>query len=241
MVDVSTHPDLASLVDDAATRLTELLATIHSNPAGGVNGDGDARVVVTGGTAGVELLRALRERSIDWSRVHVFFGDERNVPVSDSDSNEGQARAALLSHIPIPVDHVHGYALTGGEMEAAVERYGDTLGRLAPRGFDLHLLGVGEEGHINSLFPHSPALAERERLVVSVSDSPKPPAERVTLTLPALERSERVWFLVSGEEKARAAGQIARGGDPAQWPAAAARGRRETVLFITDDAAGELR
>ena len=240
MVDVVTYPTLDSLVDATAERFTSLIASIHADPAAGVGRDGAARVVVTGGTAGIALLRALRGRPIDWARVHVFFGDERNVPVHAADSNEGQARGALFDHVDIPPANLHGYGLTGAGIEDAVERYRGVLDTWAPDGFDLHLLGVGEEGHINSLFPHSAALAERDRTVVAVTDSPKPPAERATLTLPAVAGAQRVWFLVSGEAKAEAAAQIARGRDPEQWPAAGARGQAETVLFVTEDAAGIL-
>jgi len=110
----------------------------------------------------------------------------------------------------------------------------------APLGFDLHLLGMGAEGHINSMFPHSPAIREQEELAVPVHDSPKPPSERITLTLPAVNRSERVWLLVAGEEKATAAKSIVGGVDAEECPAAGAQGTKETILFLADDAAQEL-
>ena len=240
MVIVSRFPNLAALVDATADRLTDTLAAIHADPAGGVNGDGMARLVLTGGGAGIALLRELSARQVDWSRVHVYFGDERNVPVTHPDSNEGQAREALLDSVPIPPEHLHGYGLTGGDMTEAVRGYEAVLGTTAPRGFDLHLLGMGDEGHVNSLFPHAAATAETERLVVAVTDSPKPPAERATLTFPAVHRAERVWLLVSGAEKAEAAGHVAAESDPREWPAAGARGSRETRLFVTEDAAGRI-
>ncbi|WP_288831616.1 6-phosphogluconolactonase [uncultured Corynebacterium sp.] len=240
MVTVSRFPDLAALVDATADRLAATLAAIHADPAGGVNGDGMARLVLTGGGAGIALLRELSARQVDWSRVHVYFGDERNVPVTHPDSNEGQAREALLDGVPIPPERVHGYGLTGGDMTEAVRGYESVLNATAPRGFDLHLLGMGGEGHVNSLFPHAAATAEADRLVVAVTDSPKPPAERATLTLPAVHRAERVWLLVSGAEKAEAAAHVAAGSDPREWPAAGARGSRETRLFVTEDAAGRI-
>lgn len=237
---IERFSELDSLIDASAQRLTQHLAAIHQDPAGGVHGDGTARIVLTGGTAGIELLRSLANQPIDWSRTHVFFGDERNVDVSHPDSNEGQAREALLDRVNIPEANIHGYGLDGGDMAAACAAYEEALGRYAPRGFDLHLLGMGGEGHINSLFPHTPAVAERERLVVPVEDSPKPPPQRATLTLPAVALAEEVWFLVSGAEKADAAAHLAAGADPGEWPAAGARGSRETVLFVTEDAAAQL-
>lgn len=227
------YRDLASLLDDATSRFTTLTAGIHAEGRA-------ARVVLTGGTAGIALLERLADAPVDWSRVEVFFGDERNVPVSHPDSNEGQARAALLSKVGIPEGNIHGYGLDGGDMAAACAAYEEALGRSAPRGFDVHLLGMGGEGHINSLFPHTPAVAERERLVVPVEDSPKPPPQRATLTLPAVALAEEVWFLVSGAEKADAAAHLAAGADPGEWPAAGARGSSETVLFVTEDAAAQL-
>ncbi|MCZ9291224.1 6-phosphogluconolactonase [Corynebacterium sp. c8Ua_144] len=195
-----------------------------------------ARVVFTGGTAGIALLERLADEDIDWSRVEVFFGDERNVPADHPDSNEGQARAALLSKVDIPEENIHGYGLDGGPMDAAVQRYRELIG---DGGFDLHLLGMGGEGHINSLFPHTDAVRERDAMVVAVTDSPKPPAERATLTLPAVQSADRVWLLVSGAEKAEAASHASDGAGAADdWPVAGAIGRKETVLFATKDATG---
>ncbi|SDS03743.1 6-phosphogluconolactonase [Corynebacterium timonense] len=238
MVTVCRHADLASLIDATATRLTDLLRDIHSRPDGGVSGDGVARLVLTGGGAGIGLLKELTTRDIDWSRVHVFFGDERNVSPTHPGSNEGQAREALLDRAAIPETHIHGYGLDGSAMGPAVSRYERVLAEYAPQGFDLHLLGMGGEGHINSLFPHSAAVRERDALVVAVTDSPKPPPQRASLTLPAVRRAERVWLLVAGSEKAEAAGHVAAGADPLDWPAAGAAGRAETVLHVAADAAG---
>ncbi|MCF4006593.1 6-phosphogluconolactonase [Corynebacterium uropygiale] len=240
--DVTRVPvrDRAELTATAARRLADLIVEIQSSEEGGAHGDGIARIVLTGGGAGIGLLRDLRSEidRIDPQRIHLFFGDERNVPVDDPESNEGQARSALLDEWGLPEEAVHGYGLTGGDMGVAVEKYRRDLELFAPLGFDVHLLGMGGEGHINSLFPHSAALTEEHELVLPVTDSPKPPAERVTLTMEAVKQADRVWLLVSGEEKAEAAAQVLRGGDPLTWPAAGAQGRVETLLFLAEDAAG---
>ena len=234
-MEIQRFPELDSLIDGSSQRLTDTLLSIQSEP------EGVARVVLTGGTAGIALLRRMAEpdraSGIDWSRVHVFFGDERNVPVDHPDSNEGQAREALLDHVPIPEENIHGYGLTGGEMDEAVDAYRRIIAEFAPNGFDVHLLGMGGEGHINSLFPHTDAVREDNELAVAVTDSPKPPAERATLTLPAVRSARGVWFLVSGAEKAEAAAHLAARSDPLDWPASGARGLEETVLFVTEDAA----
>lgn len=192
---------------------------------------GCAQVVLTGGSNGIGLLAALKDAEIaDWSKVHVYFGDERNVPVSDPESNEGQAREALLGQVEIPEENIHGMGLGDVDLARAAQKYEELIGQV--KEFDLHLLGMGGEGHINSLFPHSEAVAETQRLVVAVKNSPKPPAERVSLTLPAIARAKKVWLLVSGAEKAEAAQQVIDRADPAEWPAAGAEGKEETVLYL---------
>ncbi|WIM68892.1 6-phosphogluconolactonase [Corynebacterium breve] len=241
MVVVKKVADLATLVDDAATRFIEVVAQAQSSSSSGVHGDGRARVVLTGGTAGIKVLERVAQLSgIDWTKVHVYFGDERNVPVTHADSNEGQARAALLDKVAIPQEHVHGYGLGKVDLDDAAADYESVLAKTAPQGFDLHLLGMGHEGHINSLFPHTAHVAETERLVLPVKDSPKPPAERVTLTLPAVRRANRVWLLVDGAEKAEATGHVVRRSQAIDWPAAGAEGRVETVLFVSETAATEI-
>ncbi len=99
---------------------------------------------------------------------------------------------------------------------------------------------MGGEGHINSLFPHSPATLETERLVVGVEDSPKPPPRRITLTLPAVQRSREVWLVVSGEAKADAVAAAIGGAKPADVPAAGAVGREATVWLLDATAASKL-
>jgi len=106
--------------------------------------------------------------------------------------------------------------------------------------FDVHLLGMGGEGHINSLFPHTPAVRETERQVIGVTDSPKPPPKRITLTLPAVQRSRQVWLVVAGADKADAVAAAVGGADPDDVPAAGASGREATVWLLDEEAASKL-
>ena len=134
-------------------------------------------------------------------------------------------------------DNIHGWRFGELSLEDGVTAYEDILAQYAPKGFDLHLLGMGHEGHMNSLFPHTDAVRETERLVLAVTDSPKPPAERGTLTLPAVAQADHVWLLIDGEAKAEAAAHVIAESPAEDWPAAGAHGRKETLVFLADDAA----
>jgi 6-phosphogluconolactonase len=217
-----------------------------------ISARGRALIVLTGGGNGNRLMKYLADQShrIDWDNVHLFWGDERYVTEDDDDRNDKQAREALLNHIDIPARNVHAMPARDGEfgsdLGAAALAYEQLLAANAEPGdpapnFDVHLLGVGPEGHINSLFPHSDAVKETNRLVVGVENSPKPPPLRITLTLPAIARSREVWLLASGAEKADAVAAAIGGADPVDVPAAGAAGREATVWFLDNEAAGKLQ
>lgn len=232
---VQTHADAAALTAAAGDRLVEAIRAA-------VAARGQARIVLTGGGTGIALLRRVREQAIDWRRVQVFFGDERFVPADDDERNAKQANDALLAHCGIPPGNVHTMAASDGE-------FGDNLDRAALAyeqivagypDFDVHLLGMGAEGHVNSLFPGTPAVRETARLVLPVYDSPKPPPRRITLTLPAIRRSREVWLVVSGSAKADAVAAAVDGADPVAVPAAGALGREKTLWLLDSDAAAKL-
>jgi 6-phosphogluconolactonase len=135
--------------------------------------------------------------SIDWSKVSVFFGDERAVPPDHPDSNYLMVHLALLSRVPIPSDNVHRMEAERADREAAAREYERSL----PPRLDVLLLGMGPDGHTASLFPGSAALDERQRLVVPVLGT-KPPAERLTITPPVIEAARKVAVIATGEDKA---------------------------------------
>jgi len=215
---IERYPDSAALVAGVGDRLvTAINAAVRDR--------GRALIVLTGGGTGIGVLKRVGERGgdIDWSKVHLFWGDDRYVPAADDDRNDKQAREALLDHIDIPAANVHAMPASDGEfgdsIEDAAAAYADVLAANASDGapapdFDVHLLGMGGEGHVNSLFPHTSAVREQSRLVVGVTDSPKPPPRRITLTLPAVQRSREVWLVVAGAEKADAVAAAVGGADP---------------------------
>jgi 6-phosphogluconolactonase len=241
---VETYPDTPALVAAAGDRLINAMISA-------IEARGQALIVLTGGGTGIALLKRVGEQAdkIDWPKVHVFWGDERYVPEDDDERNEKQAREALLDRVSIPASNVHAMPASDGEfgddLDAAALAYEHVLAANAEPGepapnFDVHLLGIGEEGHINSLFPHSPAVREKNRLVVGVEDSPKPPPRRITLTLPAIQRSREVWPVVSGATKAEAVAAAIGGADPVEVPAAGAVGRVATVWLLDEAAAQKL-
>lgn len=241
---VATYPDADALVAAAGDRLANAVELA-------IAARGRALVVLTGGGNGIALLHRLGEHAarIDWTKVHLFFGDDRFVPADDADRNDKQAREALLGRIAIPAANVHAMPASDGDygddLDAAAQAYQEVLAANAEPGqpapdFDVHLLGMGPEGHINSLFPDTAAVKETTRLVVGVPDSPKPPPRRITLTLPAIQRSREVWLVVAGESKAEAVASAVGGADPIAVPAAGATGREQTVWLLDEAAASQL-
>jgi len=241
---VETYPDNATVVAAAGDRLVDVIVGVIAKR-------GRASIVLTGGGTVIDLLKRVREQAdkIDWSQVHVFWGDERYVAEDNDERNDKRAREALLDHVDIPAANVHAMSAGDGEfgddLDAAAVDYERVLAANAGEGqpapdFDVFLLGMGGEGHINSLFPHTPAVRETKRLVVGVHDSPKPPPWRITLTLPAIQRSREAWFIVSGAAKADAVAAAVGGADPVDVPAAGAVGRDATVWLLDEDAASKL-
>lgn len=238
---IEKYADADALVHAVGDRLVAAItAAIESR--------GVAYIVLTGGGTGVKLLKHVGGHPIDWSRVHLFWGDDRYVPADDAERNIKQAREALLDSIDIPAANVHAMAASDGEFgddihaaAAAYERELASLGNGAPTPeFDVHLMGMGGEGHVNSLFPHTDAVREAARCVVAVTDSPKPPPRRITLTLPAVRRSRQVWLVVAGAEKADAVAAAVHGAAPEDIPSAGAVGREATVWLLDESAAAKL-
>jgi 6-phosphogluconolactonase len=172
---------------------------------------GTASLAVSGGATPVLTHRALARRPLDWSRVHVWFCDERAVPPGDPESNYRLANETLVGPAGIPDANVHRMIGEAPDLDAEAERYAREL----PAALDVLLLGIGPDGHTCSLFPGSALVTERARRVAAVFDSPKPPPRRITLTPPVLAAAGEALMLVEGQEKADA---VARALDPASAP-----------------------
>jgi 6-phosphogluconolactonase len=176
------------------------------------------------------LARPPYRTEVPWASVFVTWSDERQVPLDDPASNYAMARAALLDHVPIPSERI--IPLVGDPTPALRRIPGDQRGW--PR-LDVIHLGLGEDGHTASLFPGSDALSEERALVRAIHDAPKPPPERLTLTLPVLNAARAVLFMVQGASKREALAGVLRR-DQA-LPASHVRPADGELHFIVDRAA----
>ncbi len=200
------------------------------------------QVCLTGGRIATKAYQHLAgegvNSAVDWSRVDLWWGDERFVPAEDGDRNAKQALDLLAGPLHLDPARIHQMAASdsGVELDRAAEDYERELGDTV---FDICLLGLGPDGHVASLFPEHPS-SYAEGDVIPVRASPKPPPERISLTLPVINRSREVWFLVSGADKAAAAKMALLGAGPVQVPAAGVAGVSRTLWLMDRDAAAQL-
>ncbi|OEU96899.1 6-phosphogluconolactonase [Streptomyces oceani] len=239
------HPDARAVAEAAAARLATTLVTAQAER-------GSAAVVLTGGRGGNGLLTALAgspaRDSVDWSRLDVWWGDERFLPEGDPERNVTQATEALLRDVPLDAARVHPMpAADGADVDEAAAAYAERLAAAAGPAdhgpvpaFDVLLLGVGPDTHVASLFPEHPGVRESERTVVGVHGAPKPPPTRISLTLPAIRSAREVWLLAAGADKAPAVATALSGAGEIQAPAAGAYGRARTLWLLDSAAAGQL-
>jgi 6-phosphogluconolactonase len=234
-------PDPAALAHEAARRFVALAQAAVAD-------HGRFMVALSGGST----PRALHERlarsplseSVEWAKVHVFWGDERMVPPDDIESSYRMARETLLAHVPIPAANIYPVPTIGGTPEAAASAYEETItaafGADSPR-FDLILLGLGPDGHTASLFPgHPEVVRPSDALVVAVHNAPKPPPVRVTFTYKLINAAANVLFLVAGADKAVALREVLRGpADVARLPAQGVRPKQGALVWLVDAAAAK--
>lgn len=195
-------------------------------------------LALTGGTTALALYESLARLAqatpLDPSRLELWWTSERYVPTTDQMRNATRALTVLARTLPFVPSQVHPMPSSTGTMDSDEAAYAYSK-ELADVTFDICLLGLGEDGHVASIFPGHPSFAETTHTVIGVNDSPKPPSSRISLTVPTLSRSREVWFLVAGAEKADAVGRAYRG-DP-ELPGGVVRGRERT-LWLVDRAAG---
>ncbi len=225
-LDVRVFDGQAALAEAAADAIAELLVDA-------VREQGQASLVLTGGTTPAAMHRVLATRAVPWKHVSLYFGDERAVPPSDDASNYKMAETTLLQNLPEAPARVERMQGEANDLDAEALRYANAL----PDQVTLLLLGVGEDGHIASLFPGLPEAHETERRVVVVRNSPKPPPTRLSITPAVVSRARAVFVLAAGDGKRDAL--YAALSDPASsLPVALAR---RGSFFLDAKAASRLR
>lgn len=234
-------PDKPALVQRSLALVVE---AIHSAVA-----DHDyCTLALAGGSTPKPLYSGLAEQDLPWEKLYIFWGDERYVPIDHPDSNAGMAKTAWLDRVPIPPDHIlvtptlgDNPAALASQYEAMVRSVFGGLQGVSPDEvpqFDLILLGMGDDGHTASLFPHTAALAVTDRLITVGNKGSNP---RITFTAPLINRSRRVLFLVAGADKQTALGHVfASEGDDHAYPSRLVRPQGELRWLIDRQAVGNL-
>jgi 6-phosphogluconolactonase len=231
---VVQHLDADDLADRAAVRLLDKLIELQAD--GRV-----AQLCLTGGRIALAIYARLGElvagSELDPTRLELWWGDERFLPTEDPERNAGPTLALLAGHFTLDSTRTHPMPSADGVVDAAASAatYAKELGDTR---FDLCLLGVGPDGHVASIFPHHASSEANTQSVIGVSDSPKPPAERISLTIPTLNNSDEVWFLVSGAEKASALARALAG--DIDLPAGRVAGLSRTLWLVDRASAAEL-
>jgi 6-phosphogluconolactonase len=220
---VVVSPDADTLAATVAARLTIKIIDAQAER-------GSASIVLTGGRIAAKVLAGLKDlpaaKAIDWAHVDLWWGDERFLPTGDPDRNDTQARAALLDALPLDPARVHTMPASDGpdgdDASAAAERYARELGDHPA--FDVLMLGVGEDGHVASLFPGHPVLNETGTTAATFN-SPKPPPTRITLVAAGPDKTKSVGAALNGDKS---------------LPAAHATGTSRTLWLLDGAAAADV-
>ncbi|MEB3293212.1 MAG: 6-phosphogluconolactonase [Synechococcales bacterium] len=200
-----------------------------------------ATIALSGGSTPKPLYEGLADQSLPWDKLHVFWGDERYVAPEHPDSNEGMARHVWLDRISIPPENIHATPTHLSDPTAAATQYEAEIRRVfateapAVPAFDVILLGMGDDAHTASLFPHTPALSVSDRLVTVGNKAGQP---RITFTVPLINQARCVLFLVAGENKQPALAQVfASEADAMSYPSRLIQPQGE-LRWLLDQAAG---
>lgn len=222
--------DVLADVDAVARAAASMIA---EKARSGVAARGRFIMAVSGGRTPWMMLRALSNQDMPWEKVHVVQVDERVAPAGNQDRNLTQLRDSLLTHAPLPMDHIYAMPVEAADLEAAAAQYAEKLQEIAgsPPVLDLVHLGLGSDGHTASLIPGDPVLkvAEADVALTGLYQGRR----RMTLTYPILNRSRSILWLVTGSEKAGMLARL-RDGDRS-IPAGLVH--REQAILLADRAA----
>lgn len=237
---MTISPEL--VVTDAAA--AEAAARIAAALRAGLAADGRATLALSGGSTPGPAYRVLAEApDLDWANVHVFWVDERCVPPDDDRSNERLARETLLDHVPVPPGQVYPMACAS-DPDAAADAYDRGLKQFfggQRAAFDVVVLGVGDDGHVASLFPGAASLKEHGRWALHTeAPPPHPVRDRLTLTLPVLNAARLALFIATGGKKREAVRRVfdLYDGEPDEAaPASFVRPTDGALVWVIDEAA----
>lgn len=226
--------DDTEVADIVARRLLQRIVDLQEKR-------GVVHVCLTGGGTANQMYERFAdlvpESDLDASKLQLWWGDERFVPATDADRNSLQAVSRLARTVAIKSADIHMMPAQDGRADPhqCAAEYETELGDTT---FDVTLLGIGADGHVGSIFPHHPSSEPTSRSVIGVTDSPKSPSDRISLTLAALNRSDEIWFIATGASKADAV-ERALDGDP-ELPASHVQAREATYWFLDAKAAAKL-
>ena len=230
------------VLTDKTSLIARARAIILSELESAIQNNGFFTIALAGGGTPKPLYESLATQDLPWDKIHIFWGDERYVSADNTDSNQLMAREAWLDKVAIPPENVHPMVVNGNSPEddaALYERelrkfFGVAAGEFPQ--FDLILLGMGDDGHTASLFPHTPVLQEKDR-AISVGEKSGQP--RITFTVPLINRANCVLFLVAGANKQNALKHIfSLDADENVYPARLVRPQGE-LWWLLDETAGK--
>lgn len=239
-VQLRVFPDTRQLVDSVVTGIIKAIS-------GELETHDRSDVVLTGGGVGtavaLRLIAAIPQTDVDWARVHLWWGDERFVPISSVDRNDGPVVTAL-AQLPHHRPNLHQvgeptseFSLSDSALEYAIDVEKLFAQKSDSPGFTVVLLGLGPDGHVASLFPGHPSV-DSALTCLPVDDSPKPPAHRVSMSLATLSNARHVWILASGAEKHDALDKLMTDNiETTDIPARGVRGQESTIVWVDHQAA----
>lgn len=235
---------IIEVLSDKQSLIKRSLALVLEKLESALEERGQCSLVLSGGSTPKPLYAALAAQPLPWERIHIFWGDERYVPPNHPDSNQGMARQVWLDQVPIPAQNIHPLPTAAGNPALDAAAYEREIADFfqVPAGvfpaFDLILLGMGDDGHTASLFPHTTALAVGDRLATVGNKDGEP---RLTLTVPLLNRARCTLFLVAGASKRPALAQIfAPEADSTAYPARLIQPEGELWWLLDADAGAEM-
>ncbi|MDX2229026.1 MAG: 6-phosphogluconolactonase [Leptolyngbyaceae cyanobacterium bins.349] len=233
---------IVEVLPDKGAMVNRALDLVLMKLADAIAQRGTFTIALSGGSTPKPLYECLAQQPLPWDNIHIFWGDERYVPPTHPDSNEGMTRKAWLDHVAIPPENIHAVPTASGDPATDAAQHDaelQTFFKIAPGEFpvfDVMLQGMGDDGHTASLFPHTAALDVRDRLITVGHKDGQP---RITFTAPLINHARTVIFLVAGENKRPALREVfAPAGDAATYPSRLIQPQGE-LWWLLDQAAGE--